>query len=58
MNAVGDDAVEISSADGLSVKLEFDPATGLPARETYQETGGGRSRTVEESFSDWRDAGA
>jgi zinc protease len=50
VNAVGENAVQISSADGISVKVEFDPATGLPARETYQETG-----EVVEGYSDWRE---
>ncbi len=54
MNAVGENAVEISSADGLSVKVEFDPATGLPARETYQED---RAAKWWKTYSDWRDAG-
>jgi hypothetical protein len=51
VNAVGDNTVQISSADGLSVKVDFDPATGLPARETYQETG-----EVVEAYSDWRES--
>ena len=56
-NAVGDNAVEISGA-GLSVKVDFDPATGLPLRETYQEPGpGGAPSQVTETMSDWRDAG-
>jgi zinc protease len=52
VNAVGENTAQISSADGLSVKVDFDPATGLPTRETYQEGG-----EVVESVSDWRDAG-
>ncbi len=50
VNAVGENTVQISSADGISVKVDFDPATGLPARDTYQEMG-----EVVESYSDWRD---
>jgi zinc protease len=57
VNAVGPNVVEISAPDGLSTRLEIDAATGLPSREMYQETGGGQFASVEESFSDWRDAG-
>lgn len=57
VNAVGDNAVEISGG-GLSVRMEFDPATGLPSRQTYQEPGPtGAPSEVVETMSDWRDAG-
>ena len=57
VNAVGDNAVEISGG-GLSVRVEFDPGTGLPTRETYQEPGPtGAPSEVVETMSDWRDAG-
>jgi hypothetical protein len=58
VKAIGDNTVEISTADGLSVRLEFDPATGLLARHLYTETGanGSPSERVEE-LSDWRDVG-
>jgi outer membrane lipoprotein-sorting protein len=58
VNAIADNAVEISTADGLSVRVEFDPATGLPARQMYVEPGsnGGPAETTD-IFSDWRDAG-
>ncbi|MGH9593376.1 MAG: M16 family metallopeptidase, partial [Bryobacteraceae bacterium] len=58
VNAVADNAVEISTAEGLSVRVEFDPATGLPARQMYIEPGstGGPAETTD-LFSDWRDAG-
>lgn len=58
VNAVGDNAVQIS-AGNQTVKIDFDPATGFPSRQTYQETSpqGGPSEVVE-AFSDWRDAGA
>ncbi len=57
VNAVGDNAVEISGG-GISVKVEFDPATGLPLRETYQEPGpNGAPSQVVETISDWNDAG-
>jgi zinc protease len=55
VNAVGDNAVEISGG-GISVKVEFDPATGLPSRETYQEPGpNGAPSEIVETISDWLD---
>jgi hypothetical protein len=56
-NAVGPNTVEVSTSDGLSAQIEVDAATGLPAKLMYRETGGGQSASVEERFSDWRDAG-
>jgi zinc protease len=57
INAVADNTVEISAA-GLSAKVEFDPATGLPAKLIYQEPGQtGAPSQVVETMSDWRDAG-
>jgi hypothetical protein len=58
VKAIGDNVVEISTTDGLSVRLEFDPATGLLARQLYTETSanGSPSERVEE-LSDWRDVG-
>ena len=57
VNAISADTVEVSSADGHSVKLKFDPATGLPASEQYQEAGPAGLAQMEDVFSDWRDAG-
>jgi hypothetical protein len=58
VKAIGDNAVEISTTDGLSVRLEFDPATGLLARQFYTETSAnGSPRERVEEFSDWRDVG-
>jgi hypothetical protein len=58
IKAIGDNAVEISNKEGMSVRLEFDPATGLLARQLYTETGANGS-TLErvEELSDWRDVG-
>src|SRR5215813_4256226 len=58
VKAIGDNAVEISTTDGLSVRLEFDPTTGLLARQLYTEmsANGNPSERVEE-LSDWRDVG-
>jgi zinc protease len=52
-NAVGDNAVQISGADGQTVNLEFDAVNGLPSSVTYRQ---GPSEVVE-TFSDYRDAG-
>jgi zinc protease len=57
INATGDNSVDISAA-GLTVKVDFDPATGLPSKLTYQEPGqGGAPSQVVETMTDWRDAG-
>jgi zinc protease len=45
--AQGDGKVEISDKDGHSVLIAFDPATGLPASETYE--------AIEETYSGWHD---
>jgi zinc protease len=50
VNAVGENAVEISQGNQV-VRVEFDGATGLPARLTYQEGG----MEIVETLSDWRD---
>jgi len=57
VNAVGENTVEISVANGgLSVKVEFDPGTGLPAREIYTEPGqNGAPAETTEIYSDWRE---
>jgi outer membrane lipoprotein-sorting protein len=57
VNAIGENTVEISTATGgLSVRMEFDPATGLPARETYTDIGsGGAPAETTDIFSEWRD---
>jgi hypothetical protein len=56
VSAAGKDTVEISSAGGESVKVEFDESTGLPLREIYRQAGiGAPPADVEESFTDWRE---
>ncbi len=55
VNGTGENTIEVIAADGLSVKVEFEPATGLPAKESYREAGA--PDEVQETFSDWRDAG-
>jgi len=49
-------SVEISTADGDSIRVEFDDATGLPVRVVYKEAGmGGAPSEVKETISDWRE---
>jgi len=57
VNAVGKSTVEISAAGGQSVRIDFDEATGLPAREQYQEAGQNGPSEVAEIFADWREVG-
>jgi zinc protease len=57
VNATGDNAVEIATASGnFRVRVDFDPATGLPAREVYTEPGqNGAPAETTDIFSDWRE---
>ena len=59
VNAVGDDAVEISGPLGSgteSVRVEFDSETGYPSRLVYQTQGApGAGSEAVEVLSDWRD---
>jgi len=56
VNATGENTAEITTADGQSVRIEFDPATGLPSRLTYTEAGqNGAPAETTETLSDWRD---
>jgi zinc protease len=57
VNAVADDAVEISDAAGESVRVQIDPASGLPMKLTYSGEGMGAPGDVEERYADWRDVG-
>jgi len=57
VNAVAENIVEVSDTSGMSVRVEFDPATGLPAREVYTEPGqSGAPAQTTDILSDWRDA--
>jgi hypothetical protein len=57
VNAIGENSVEVASANGgLKVTIEFDPASGLPAREIYTEPGqNGAPAETTDTFSDWRE---
>jgi predicted Zn-dependent peptidase len=56
VNAVAENVVEVSDASGMSVRIEFDPASGLPAREVYMEPGqNGAPAQTTDILSDWRE---
>lgn len=50
----GNGKLEIADQSGHTVTITFDPATGLPATETYTAPGNPNG-TVEEVYSDWRE---
>ena len=48
--------VEITKADGFSVKLEFDASEGLPLRKVYLAADPhGPPTEIEEIYADWRE---
>jgi zinc protease len=52
--AVADNGVQITDKAGNSVRVDFDPATGLPAKSTYKSIAmTGEPATVTETFSDY-----
>jgi len=51
----GGGKVQISDKAGHLVTLTFDPATGLPATESYPAQGN-TSATVTETYADWRES--
>ncbi len=53
VNAIGPNEVEMSG-NGTSVTVQFDPSTGLPAKQMYKETEGGQTASLEERFTDWQ----
>ncbi len=57
VNLVGEGAIEISDAQGNSVRVEADPRTGLPAKRIYQSSAMGGPTEVEETISEWLDDG-
>jgi hypothetical protein len=53
---VDDHTIEIGTSDGQSVRIEIDPSTGLPAKESYQAPAiGGASTEIAQTFADWRE---
>jgi hypothetical protein len=59
VNKVDQDLVEITDTTGQIVRIEFDPATGLPKRSTYDVPlqGGGAPVFTEDVYSDFREVG-
>jgi len=58
VNAVADDAVEITDSTGQSAQLTIDPATGQLRKMRYQAVNlAGPPMTVEQAFSDFRETG-
>ena len=58
VNAVSTDAIEVSDGHGQVVRLEIDPSTGLPLRQSYQTVQmAGAPAKMEDSFADWREVG-
>jgi hypothetical protein len=57
VNALSETEVEISDKSGNSVKLAMDPATGLPAKMSYQAMGPQGPSVVENVYKDVREVG-
>ncbi len=58
VNAVSTEAIEVSDGHGQVVRLEIDPSTGLPLRQSYQTVQmAGAPAKMEDSFADWREVG-
>ncbi len=53
VDAVGENAVSISDKEGNQVRLEFDPQSGLPVKETYTSPTAQGPMDVEEQFLEW-----
>lgn len=51
VNALGENKLEISDDAGHTVSVELDPASSLPVKQGYVQSG----NQVVETFSDWRD---
>ncbi|HUS06233.1 MAG TPA: pitrilysin family protein [Bryobacteraceae bacterium] len=51
-------AVDISDKEGHSLRMEFDKATGLPAKLSYESPGAqGAPVHVEENYAEWKESG-
>ncbi|MBI3278253.1 MAG: insulinase family protein [Acidobacteria bacterium] len=51
VNAVGDNAIEISDREGNLTRLELEPATGLPVAQRYQMG----PAAVKETYGEWKE---
>ncbi|MBV8818490.1 MAG: hypothetical protein JO022_09055, partial [Acidobacteriaceae bacterium] len=56
ITAVRDDAVEVSDKDGNTATLSFG-SNGLPNKLTYEGEAASGPATLEDAYSDWREAG-
>jgi zinc protease len=53
--AAGDNSVDISDKSGNAVRIDFDPATGLPAKSHYKSVAmAGAPAEVTETYSDYK----
>jgi zinc protease len=52
--ASGENIVEISDKSGNSVRVEFDPATGLPSKTHYRQIGMAGPAAMTDTYSDFR----
>ncbi|HYO81710.1 MAG TPA: pitrilysin family protein [Bryobacteraceae bacterium] len=56
VNAIGENTVEITGQNGQAVRIDFDPATGLPARTSYQGLSmQGEPQQTSVVLSDWKE---
>ena len=56
VKALGPNVVEVTSADGQQVQIEFSPETGLPLQQSYIVVAANGTRVGRrEIFSDWRE---
>jgi zinc protease len=53
VSQAGENGIVIADKDGTAILLTIDPATNLPASETYREVGG--PEPVTETYSDWQE---
>jgi hypothetical protein len=58
VNAISETLIEVTNANGDSVKIAFNRETGLPARRLYRlASPRGTAVETEEILSDWREVG-
>ena len=56
VNAVAAGKLDISTRDGENVELTLDEKTGLPTTLAYKQSPAEGGKSVEQQFSDWREA--
>ncbi|HEV2445276.1 MAG TPA: hypothetical protein VGS58_05120, partial [Candidatus Sulfopaludibacter sp.] len=58
LTALDENTIEIADADGQTVRMTFDPQTGLPQKLNYETAqAAGPPISVQDSYSDFRDVG-